>query len=45
MEFCVYSEQFDAIAADGTGLVIYFDYANGCSCEIPERIVSDIMSL
>lgn len=42
MEFCVYSEQFDAIAADGTGLVIYFDYANGCSCEIPEQIASAI---
>jgi len=45
MEFCVYSEQFDAIAAKGSGLVIYFNYADQCSCDIPEQIASAVMSL
>ena len=45
MEFCVYSEQFDAIAAKGSGLVIYFDYADQRSCDIPEQIAAAVMSL
>ena len=38
MEFAVFSEQFGGIAATGHGLVVYFDYENGRSCEIPESI-------
>jgi acyl-CoA thioester hydrolase len=42
MEFAVYSEQFDAIAASGSGLVVYFDYGAGRSCEIPLQIASAV---
>jgi len=41
----VYSEQFDAIAAEGEGLLVYYDYANGTSCEIPEVIVAAIEAI
>jgi acyl-CoA thioester hydrolase len=45
MHYLVYSEQFDAIAAEGEGLLVYYDYANGTSCEIPEVIASAIGAL
>ena len=45
MHYMVYSEQFDAIAAEGEGLLVYYDYANGTSCEIPEVIVAAIGAL
>ena len=45
MHYAVYSERFDAIAAEGDGLLVYYDYANGTSCEIPELIVTAIGAL
>ena len=45
MEFVVYSERHDAIAADGDGLMVYFDYANRKSCQIPATIVKAIEEL
>lgn len=42
MEFAVFSEKHGAIVADGDGLIVYYDYANGCSCEIPDGIVEAI---
>lgn len=45
MHYVVYSEKFDAIAAEGDGLLVYYDYANGTSCEIPPVIVSAIQDL
>jgi acyl-CoA thioester hydrolase len=45
MHYMVYSEQFDAIAAEGEGLLVYYDYANGTSCEIPEVIVAAIEAI
>lgn len=45
MHYMVYSKQFDAIAAEGEGLLVYYDYANGTSCEIPEVIVAAIESI
>jgi len=45
MEYAVFSERLQAVAADGAGLVAYYDYANGKSCEIPETIVSAINAL
>jgi acyl-CoA thioester hydrolase len=45
MEFAIYSEQHQAIVADGDGLAVYFDYSKGKSCEIPEGIVAAMTSL
>lgn len=41
----VYSERFQAVAAEGEGLIVYFDYSRGGSCEIPESIRSAIEAL
>ncbi len=40
MEYVVFSEKYEAIAAEGEGLIVYYDYANGKSCEIPETIIT-----
>jgi acyl-CoA thioester hydrolase len=45
MEYVVFSEKHDAIAAEGEGLIVYYDYADGKSCEIPEVIVSAMNQL
>jgi len=45
MEFVVFSESHGAIAADGDGLIVYYDYANRKSCEIPNAIVEAIKNL
>ncbi len=42
VEYAVYSEQFGAIAAEGSSLVIFYDYERDCSCEIPESIAAEI---
>lgn len=39
MEYAVFSEKHNSIAAEGEGLIVYYDYANGKSCEIPGAIV------
>lgn len=45
MEFVVFSKRHGAIAAEGDGLIVYYDYANGKSCEIPDAIVTAIKKL
>jgi acyl-CoA thioester hydrolase len=45
MEYLVYSERFDAVAAEGEGLLVFYDYHNGRSCDIPETVVSLIRSM
>lgn len=45
MEFAVFSEKQDAVVARGEGLVVYYDYKKGRSCEIPETIVAAIEAL
>ncbi len=45
MEYVVFSERHGAIAAEGDGLIVYYDYANGKSCEIPKTIVTAINKL
>ena len=45
MEFAVFSERHSAIAAEGNGLIVYYDYAKGKSCEIPDAIVTAIKKL
>ncbi|MGR6874101.1 acyl-CoA thioesterase [Pseudomonas sp. HK3] len=38
MEYGVYSEQQDTLAAKGEGMVVYYDYQQSKSCEIPDEI-------
>ena len=45
MEFAVFSEKKDALVAEGDGLVVYYYYAEGKSCEIPGAIVAGIEGL
>lgn len=45
MHYRVYSERLKAVAAEGEGLVIYYDYANKRSCQIPDVIVAAIERL
>ena len=45
MEFVVFSKRHGAITAEGDGLIVYYDYANGKSCEIPDAIVTAIKKL
>ena len=45
MEYAVFSERHGAIVADGDGLIVYYDYAEGRSCEIPGGIVEAIKKL
>ncbi len=44
MEYVVYSEKLDGIAAEGEGLLIYYDYGQGRSCEIPGEILDCLES-
>ena len=43
MQYAVYSEKLDGIAAEGEGLLVYYDYDQGRSCEIPSEILDRIM--
>lgn len=45
MESIVFSEQRGAVAAEGGGLIVYYDYNRGKSCEIPENIATAIRTL
>ena len=45
MEYSVFSERHGATAAKGEGLIVYYDYANGHSCEIPGSIIAAIEAL
>lgn len=45
MECVVFSEQHGAVAAEGAGLIVYYDYDVGKTCEIPEKIVAAIRML
>lgn len=44
-EYVVFSERLGAVTAEGDGLIVYYDYANGKSCEIPAEIVAAINKL
>lgn len=45
MHYAVYSERFNAVAAQGEGLLVYYDYNASRSCPIPESIVAAINEL
>jgi acyl-CoA thioester hydrolase len=45
MKYIVYSEQLKKVAAEGEGLIVYYDYQKKVSCEIPEVILSSIKAM
>lgn len=45
MVYEVYSRKLEKTAATGKAVIVYYDYANGSSCEIPESIAARIRSL
>jgi acyl-CoA thioester hydrolase len=45
MRFIVYSHTLEKIAAEGDGLIVFFDYAKRKSCAVPENIVNKINRL
>lgn len=42
MLYSIFSEKYQKVAAEGSGEIVYFDYAKGESCNIPEEIISNI---
>ena len=44
MEYAVYSEKLDGIAAEGESLLVYYDYSQSRSCEIPSDVLDRIES-
>jgi len=42
MEYKVYSQQHQKLAAEGNGLIIFYDYERKKSCEVPESIKQTI---
>jgi acyl-CoA thioester hydrolase len=45
MEYAVYSEHHDTVAAKGKGLIIYYNYDLNTSCEIPEPLIHAFKTL
>jgi acyl-CoA thioester hydrolase len=45
MEYAVFSEKLRKVAAEGDGLIVYYDYNKGGSCRIPAPIAERIRRL
>ena len=45
MEYAVFSENLQKVAAEGDGVIVYYDYNKGGSCRIPETIAKRIHRL
>ena len=45
MEYAVFSERLQKVAAEGDGVIVYYDYNKGGSCRIPESIAERIHRL
>lgn len=45
MEYIVYSNKLDKVAAKGTGLIVYYDYNNNSKTQIPTTIREHISSV
>jgi len=42
MNYVVYSDKLEKVAAEGDRLIVYYDYRRGRSCEIPAGLLSVI---
>ncbi|MCP5325341.1 MAG: acyl-CoA thioesterase [Oceanospirillaceae bacterium] len=45
MQYRVVSEKLNAVAAEGEGLIVYYDYQNARSCKIPAEILSAMQAI
>ena len=45
MQYFVFSENAGELAAEGEGLIVYYDYTAGHSCPVPQNIVEAIADL
>ncbi len=45
MEYAVFSESQDCIAAKGEGLIVYYDYTQGKSTPVPDALISEFKLL
>ncbi len=45
MEYLVVSEKLNKIVAEGTGLMVYYDYEAGKTCAVPEAIAAAVQKL
>ncbi len=45
MEYLVVSEKLNKIVAEGTGLMVYYDYGAAKTCAVPEVIAAAIQKL
>ena len=45
MHYRIFSLDQARPVAEGTGLVVFYDYGKGCSCEIPAAILANIEQL
>lgn len=45
MEYCVYSHTHQKIAAEGTGLIVAYDYKEKKKTKIPEELISYLKKL
>ena len=45
MKYFVYSEGLRKLAAEGDGMIVYYDYENAVSTEIPDSVLASINAL
>ena len=45
MHYRVYSHQHDAVAAEGTGTIVYFNYREGRKADLPKELVAAINTI
>ena len=45
MHYRVYSHQHDAVAASGSGLIVYYDYGENKKTDIPKHLVERIQKI
>ena len=45
MQYAVFSESQDCIAAKGEGLIVYYDYQQSKSCPVPANIIESFKAL
>ncbi len=45
MKYFVFSQKIGGLAAEGEGLIVYYDYAAGKSCHVPQKIENAINTI
>jgi acyl-CoA thioester hydrolase len=45
MEYVIFSQKLAKLVAEGSGEIIYFDYTQQCSHEVPSEVVASMLTL